>query len=128
MVVVLIIGILAAAIVPRVTSRIADAKRAKAASDLATLSQQLQLFHHDCDRYPTSEEGLQALRVAPSDVRNWSGPYTTKDIPADPWGNEYVYEENAGQSGSDSFTLYSYGSDGAPGGEGEAADITESSE
>ncbi|HRK23141.1 MAG TPA: type II secretion system protein GspG, partial [Fimbriimonadaceae bacterium] len=70
------------------------------------------------------EEGLQALRTMPADVNNWKGPYSTKPIPTDPWGNEYVYEY-PGIDGDDSFILLSYGSDGQEGGEGNGMDITE---
>lgn len=122
LVVILILAILAALIVPRVVGRTSDAKRAKAASDITTLSSLLQQYRVDTDTYPTTEEGLTALRVQPGDVSNWRGPYTSKDIPADPWGNEYVYE-SPGPDGQD-FLIMSYGADGAPGGEGDAADIT----
>jgi general secretion pathway protein G len=124
MVVILILAVLAALIMPRVIGRQEDAKRSKAASDIASLSSLLQQFRLDCDRFPSSEEGLQALRTAPPDVNNWKGPYTTKPIPTDPWGNEYVYEY-PGLDGEDSFILMSLGADGAEGGEGNAADITE---
>jgi general secretion pathway protein G len=121
LVVILILAILAALIVPRVVNRTGDAKRAKAASDVATLTSLLQQYRVDNDKYPTTEQGLAALRVQPSDAPNWRGPYTSKDIPTDPWGNEYVYEA-PGSNGD--FDLLSYGADGAPGGEGDAADIT----
>jgi general secretion pathway protein G len=121
LVVVLILAILAALIVPRVVNRTGDAKRAKAASDIATMSSLLQQYRLDNDNFPATEDGLNALRVAPSDAANWKGPYTTKEIPADPWGNEYVYE-SPGPDGQD-FIIESYGADGAPGGEGDAADI-----
>jgi len=124
LVVILILAILAALIVPRVVNRTGDAKRAKAASDIATLSSLLQQYRIDTDKYPTTEEGLNALRVQPSSAPNWRGPYATKDIPTDPWGNEYTYE-SPGEGGED-FTIISYGSDGAPGGEGDAADISSS--
>jgi general secretion pathway protein G len=124
LVVILILGILAALIVPRVIGRSGEAKIAKAKADLAQLSSNLQTFHLNCDRYPTTEEGLQALRTQPTDAPGWKGPYITKDIPLDPWGNDYVYE-CPGPSGDDSFTLLSYGRDGAPGGEGDDADINE---
>ncbi len=122
MVVILILAILAALIVPRVVGRTADAKRAKAASDIATLSNLLQQYRIDNDKYPTTEEGLNALRVQPADAPNWRGPYTSKDIPTDPWGNEYEYQ-SPGPDGQD-FLIISYGADGAPGGDGDAADIT----
>jgi general secretion pathway protein G len=121
LVVVLILAILAALIVPRVVNRTSDAKRAKAASDIATLSSLLQQYRIDNDNFPSTESGLNALRVQPSDAQNWRGPYTTKDIPTDPWGNEYVYE-SPGPNGED-YVIESYGADGAPGGEADAADI-----
>ncbi len=121
LVVILILAILAALVVPRVVGRTSDAKRAKAASDIATLSSLLQQYRVDTDTFPSTEEGLSALRVQPPDVQNWRGPYTSKDIPTDPWGNEYVYE-SPGPNGED-YVIISYGADGAPGGEGDASDI-----
>lgn len=122
LVVILILAILASLIVPRVVGRTGDAKKAKAASDIATLSSLLQQYKMDNDKYPTTEQGLNALRTQPGDAPNWKGPYTTKNIPADPWGNEYVYEA-PGPNGQD-FLVVSYGADGAPGGDGDNADIT----
>jgi general secretion pathway protein G len=122
LVVVLILAILAALIVPRVVGRTSDAKRAKAASDIATLASLLQQYRIDTDTFPSTEQGLNALRVQPSEASNWRGPYTSKDIPADPWGNEYSYEA-PGPDGQD-FLIVSYGADGAPGGDGDNADIT----
>ncbi len=122
LVVVLILAILAALIVPRIVNRTGDAKRAKAASDIATLSSLLQQYRIDNDSFPSTEEGLNALRIQPSDAQNWRGPYTTKDIPPDPWGNEYVYE-SPGPDGED-YLIESYGADGAPGGDSDASDIT----
>lgn len=124
LVVVLILAILAALIVPRVVNRTGDAKRAKAASDIATLSSLLQQYRIDNDAFPSTEQGLSALRVQPADATNWRGPYTSKDISADPWGNEYVYESPGG--GGEDYVIISYGADGAPGGEGDAADLDSS--
>ena len=121
LVVVLILAILAALIVPRVVNRTSDAKRAKATSDIQTLSSLLQQYRLDNDAFPSTEDGLNALRVQPSDAQNWRGPYTTKEIPPDPWGHEYVYE-SPGPDGED-FVIISYGADGAPGGDGDAIDI-----
>ncbi len=122
LVVVLILAILAALIVPRVLNRTGDAKRAKAASDVAVLGSLLSQYRIDTDGFPTTEEGLNALRVAPSGANNWRGPYAQKEIPTDPWGNDYVYE-SPGPSDQD-YLIVSYGSDGAPGGDGDASDIT----
>ncbi len=126
LVVILILAILAALIVPRVVGRTGDAKRAKAATDISTLSNAIETFRLDVDRFPSTEEGLNSLRVAPSDGNGWKGPYVTKPIPTDPWGNEYVYEYPG--SSDQSYVLLSYGADGAPGGEGDAADVTQGEE
>jgi general secretion pathway protein G len=120
LVVILILAILAALIVPRVVGRTSDAKRAKAASDIAALSNAVDTFRLDVDRYPTNEEGLSALITQPADANGWKR--YIKSLPTDPWGNEYVYEF-PGPDGEDTFVIYSYGADGAPGGEGEAEDV-----
>jgi general secretion pathway protein G len=122
LVVILILSILAALIIPRLVSRTSDAKIAAAKSDIATLTSLLQQYRVDNDKYPTTEEGLQALRTQPSDASSWKGPYTDKEIPSDPWGNPYVYQ-SPGPDGQD-YEIISYGADGAPGGDGDATDIT----
>lgn len=127
LVVILILAILAAMIVPRVMGRAADAKRVKARTDVNELKKLLNHYHLDNDAYPSTEDGLNALRVAPADAKNWRGPYAEEDIPTDPWGNEYVYE-SPGPNGGDSFVITCYGSDGKEGGEGDAEDIVVSSE
>lgn len=121
-VVILIIAILAAAILPRFVNRTDDAKRARAVSDISTLAQAVQQFRIDCDKYPSSQDGLNALRVQPADANGWRGPYLEKLSP-DPWGNPYLYEY-PGAGGKDTFSIMSYGADGAPGGEGSDADIS----
>lgn len=122
MVVILILAILAALIVPRVIGRTNDAKRAKAATDVKTLASALQSFRIDCDRFPTTEEGLAALRQAPSDLQGkWHGPYLDSISP-DPWGTEYQYSF-PGAEGRESFTLLSFGADAQSGGSGDDADI-----
>lgn len=123
MVVILILAILAALIVPKVTGRASDAKIAKAKSDLSEIHKVLTTFKLDCDRYPTTQEGLQALISQPANVKNWKGPYLDGNNINDPWGNPYVYEY-PGSNGQD-FNLSSLGSDGAPGGDGDAADIVD---
>jgi len=119
LVVIMIIAILAALIVPRVVNKTSDAKRSKASADIASLDTAIDSFRLDCDRLPTTEEGLDALRTAPSEVKNWRGPYLKKPLPPDPWGAPYIYEV----TGDDLYTVMSLGSDGAPGGDGEASDI-----
>ena len=119
-VVILILAILAALIVPRVVGRTGDAKRAKAATDISTLRGAIQQFRADNDKYPDT---LQDLRTRPSDGGDgWHGPYLDKEIPTDPWGNEYDYQIS--NDGND-YTVKSYGADGAPGGDGDNADIGE---
>ena len=112
-VVILILGILAALIVPRVIGHVEDAKVAAAKSDITTLSGALQKFHLDCDRYPTSEEGLDALRTQPANATGWRGPYLDKDVPLDPWGNAYTYV-SPGSDGDNSFTISTIGPDHQP--------------
>ena len=121
LVVILILAILAALIVPRVVGRTGEAKRAKAASDISALSGMLQAYKLDNDLFPSTEQGLAALRIQPGDAPNWKGPYSQKDIPLDPWSNEYSYE-SPGPDGQD-FLIVSYGADGAPGGDGDAMDV-----
>lgn len=122
LVVILIIATLAAMIVPRLVGRADDAKRAAAQGDLKILSGLLETFRLDVERYPTTEEGLDALRYEPDDAEGWKGPYTNKDIPMDPWGEPYIYEN----TGDDFYFLGSFGSDRSPEGEGTAEDIVES--
>ncbi len=95
-------------------------------SDLSSIHALLNNFRLDCDRYPTTEEGLAALRTPPADLQGkWKGPYTDKDIPKDPWNNDYHYVY-PGSGGPETFDLFSYGADGQAGGEGENADIYDS--
>jgi general secretion pathway protein G len=123
MVVVVIIGILAAAVVGKVVGEKDKAMVKRAAGDLATLDTQLERFYLDMDRYPTSDEGLAALLDAPEDDEDgkWQGPYVKK-LSKDPWGREYIYE-SPGTENEGSYDLQSYGRDGEEGGEGFDADI-----
>lgn len=115
MVVVLIIAVLAALVVPRVQDRINDSKNAAARSQIARFATLLSQFRIDCDRLPTSEEGLNALLVQPSDVTNWKGPYfEAAQVPLDPWEHEYIYA-SPGVSGEDSFVITSVGRDNQDG-------------
>ena len=93
LVVILILSLLAALIIPKLVAHVDEAKVATAKSDIATLKSCLQNYRLDNDKYPTTEEGLQALVVQPSDAPHWKGPYTDKStIPNDPWGNPYQYQ------------------------------------
>ena len=122
MVVVVIIGILAVLVVPRVVGRSDDARIAAAKHDVATIQQSLKLYRLDNGRYPTTEQGLQALVAKPQSApvpANWR-QYLDK-LPKDPWGKEYQYL-NPGVHGE--VDVFSLGADGAPGGSGGAdADI-----
>jgi general secretion pathway protein G len=98
------------------------AKGKAAKIEIGQISQTLDLFKLEVGRYPTSQEGLQALLTAPPGAPNWNGPYWKKDtLPKDPWGNEYKYIF-PGQHGA--YDIVSYGADGKEGGEGADKDIT----
>ncbi|MEW5791609.1 MAG: type II secretion system major pseudopilin GspG [Pseudomonadota bacterium] len=123
MVVVVILGILAALVVPKIMSRPDEARIVAARQDISAILQALKLYKLDNYRYPTTEQGLQALAVKPTTQPippNWKpGGYLEK-LPKDPWGNNYQYL-NPGTHGE--IDVFSLGADGAPGGEGNDADI-----
>ncbi|RYF35057.1 MAG: type II secretion system protein GspG [Comamonadaceae bacterium] len=121
MVVLVIIGVLAALIVPNVIGRADDARVTAARTDVNNLTQALKLYRLDNQRYPTGEQGLQALLARPTAgpaAPNWK-PYVEK-LPMDPWGHAYQYM-NPGIKGE--IDVFSLGADGQPGGEGNNADI-----
>ena len=121
MVVLVIIGVLAALIVPNVLDRADDARATAARTDVNNLMQALKLYRLDNQRYPTSEQGLQALVTKPTAgviPPNWK-PYLEK-LPNDPWGRPYQYL-NPGVKGE--IDIMSFGADGQPGGEGKNADV-----
>jgi len=120
-VVVVILGLLAGLVVPRLFRHVGQAKIATARAQISAFQTALGAYKLDTGKFPTTEEGLQALRTAPSGIRNWNGPYLPKDIPLDPWGNPYVYKY-PGDHG-DEPDVVSNGADGRPGGEGEDADV-----
>lgn len=122
LVVILIIAILAAMIVPRIVGRQADAKKAKALSDIAALESMLETYRLDVGYYPTTEEGLDALFYQPNGAEGWNGPYSRREISLDPWGNEYFYEY-LGDGEQESYVLMSFGKDGQEGGTGENEDL-----
>jgi len=122
MVVVIILGILAAIVAPNVIGRVGDAQIAAAKQDLRGVENALKFYRLDNFAYPTTEQGLQALGTRPNDpnIRNWKqGGYLDR-LPKDPWGNPYQYL-NPGNNGE--VDIYTLGRDGRPGGEGEDADI-----
>jgi len=114
--VVVIIGILAAMVIPNVTGRGEEARRAAAKADIeANLSAALDMYEIDNGRYPTTDQGLKALIKKPSSEPvpdNWSGPYLKrKSVPMDPWGNDYIYY-SPGSRNPNEYDLSSLGSDG----------------
>ena len=123
MVVVVIMGVLAALLVPRLMGRTDDARILAAKQDIATLMQALKLYLLDNQRYPTTEQGLQALIARPSNgpqPANWkTGGYIDR-LNKDPWGNPYQYASPGTRSEVD---IFSYGADGQPGGSGNDADL-----
>ncbi len=122
MVVVVILGILAATIIPKFIGTTYEAKVGAAKTNIGELENALERFNVHFDRYPTTEEGLKALVEAPAGgEKEWRGPYV-KLLRADPWGHPYQYRY-PGSHGKDNFDLWSRGSDGTDGGEGKAEDI-----
>lgn len=122
MVVVIIIGILAAIVAPNVIGRVDDAQITKARAEISNIGSALKFYRLDNFAYPTTEQGLEALVAKPNDpnVRNWKpGGYLDR-LPNDPWGNRYLYLNPGANSAIDIYTL---GRDGRPGGEGMDADI-----
>jgi general secretion pathway protein G len=125
MVVIVILGILAGMIVPRIMDRPEEARRTKAEVDIGAISQALKMYKLDNGKYPTTDQGLQALIEPPSTgqlAKNWrDGGYLDKSsVPRDPWDNEFVYISPGLHN---DYDLMSYGADGEPGGEDMNADI-----
>ncbi|MGB3456451.1 MAG: type II secretion system major pseudopilin GspG [Litorimonas sp.] len=126
LVVLAIIAILVTLVAPRLFSQVDRSKVTGAQAQARSLRLALDSYRLDIGRYPTQEQGLSVLVQAPDGSPNWFGPYLDGEIPLDPWGNSYVYVEPgldaAGRQLSPS--VISYGADGAPGGSGDAADIS----
>jgi len=120
LVVIIIIGLLAALVGPRLFGKVSVAKQKAAKAQIELFGTALDTLRLDVGRYPTTEEGLKALREKPSGVEGWQGPYLQKELPLDPWGKPYVYK-SPGEHGE--YDLISYGLDGVEGGEGENLDI-----
>ena len=120
LIVLVIIGLLAALVGPSLYQRISPAKESAARAQIENFATALDGFLVDIGRYPSTQEGLNALRVKPEGSDKWKGPYLKKEIPLDPWGQAYVYRA-PGRSGG--YEIVSYGADGREGGEGDNADI-----
>ena len=122
MIVVVIIGILAATIIPQFIGTKQEAKVSTAKASIAQLATALERFYIHLDRYPSTEEGLKALvEPPPGEEKKWRGPYITV-LHLDPWGNPYQYR-NPGIHRKSGFDLWSRGADSADGGEGDGEDI-----
>jgi general secretion pathway protein G len=122
MVVMVIIGLLMALVGPNLIGRSEKAKTQAAAMQIERLGTVLDTFRLDIGRYPTTQEGLQALVARPSGLERWDGPYLNKGVPKDPWDRPYVYRSPG--DGGRPYDIYSLGADGAPGGTDQNRDIT----
>ena len=126
LVVIAIIATLAAVVAPAVFRNVGDAKVSAAKSQIDIFALALDSYRLDNDVFPTSAQGLEALRTLPTTgdaPRNWRGPYLRKTIPRDPWGRPYLYV-SPGKDNPTSYDVYTLGRDGAVGGDGEDADVT----
>lgn len=121
LVVIVIIGLLAAFVAPKYFGQIGKSKAQIARAQIEAFDKAIDQFQIDTGHFPTAQQGLIALTVKPNDEPNWNGPYLKKRFPSDPWGKAYKYVV-PGTGGRD-FDLISYGSDGAENGDGEAADV-----
>lgn len=120
LVVLVILGLLAALVGPNLYKRIKPAKQSVAAAQIEHFATALDSFFVDMGRFPTSAEGLTVLRQKPRNGKHWQGPYLKKSLPIDPWDNHYLYHAPS-QHGA--YDIISYGADGKLGGEGEDSDI-----
>lgn len=112
--VLVILGILAALVMPKFTGRTEQARVTAAQTQIATFGTALDAFEVDTGSYPRGQDGLQQLVVQPADVQNWRGPYLKSDIPLDPWGHPYIYEF-PGRVNPTGYDLRSMGPDGQAG-------------
>lgn len=120
LVVVVIIGLLASLVAPRYFGQVGKSNTGVARAQIEQLGKALDTYRLDVGTYPTTDQGLQALIAKPDGVDRWQGPYLQKQVPGDPWGRAYHYK-SPGDHGD--YDLSSYGSDGQPGGTGEAQDV-----
>ena len=126
LVVIIVIAMLATLVAPSVFQHVDEAKASTAKAQIEMLSAALDAYRLDNDRYPTTDQGLAALRAAPTASpapRRWRGPYLRRELPVDPWGKPYVFR-SPGTVNPESFDLLTLGRDGREGGQGEDADVT----
>ena len=125
LVVIVVITVLATLVAPNVFRHVGSAKEATAKTQLEMLGSAIDAYRLDNDEYPTTEQGLAALRARPQSgpqPRSWRGPYLRRDVPLDPWGRPYVYR-SPGVANPEGYDLLTLGRDGREGGEGEDADV-----
>jgi general secretion pathway protein G len=121
-VVIAVLGLLAAYLAPNVMQAFSGAQSKTAKTQIKTLAAQLDIFKLDTGRYPTSQEGINALVQAPSGIAGWNGPYLKdRSLLKDPWGEDWKY--TAPGQGSRAYEILSYGEDKKEGGEGNAKDV-----
>src|SRR6266566_1716758 len=122
LVVVTIIGLFVALVGPKLWSNVDKTRIVAARTQIDNFQAALGSYKLDTGTFPTTEQGLQALRIKPADAPQWNGPYLPKDVPKDPWGMDYIYKF-PGDHGNDEPEIVSLGADRQPGGEGINADI-----
>jgi len=120
LIVMVILGLLAALVAPRMFGKVGTSRQKAAKAQISFFETALDTYRLDVGKYPTTAQGLQALRVKPDGVERWAGPYLPKEVPSDPWGKPYKYV-SPGEHGD--YDIISLGADGNPGGEGEDSDI-----
>ncbi|MSU23438.1 MAG: type II secretion system protein GspG [Opitutus sp.] len=112
--VLVILGILAALVIPKFTGRTEQARITAAITQISSFGTALDAFEVDTGSYPRGQDGLQQLLIQPADTTGWRGPYLKSDIPLDPWGHPYVYEY-PGRVNANGYDIVSMGPDGQPG-------------
>ena len=120
LIVMVILGLLAALVGPRMFGKVGGSRQKAAKAQISLFETALDTYKLDTSIYPTTSQGLEALRTQPSGVERWDGPYLPKNIPLDPWGHRYEYRY-PGEHGD--YDIISYGADGTSGGDGENMDI-----
>lgn len=120
LVVLVVLGLLAGIVAPKYFSQLGHSEVKVAKTQIEGLGKALDIYRLEVGHYPSTEQGLLALTIAPSDEPKWQGPYLHKSVPQDPWGHDYVYR-SPGENGE--FDLISMGKDGQPGGDGDNAEI-----
>ena len=120
LIVMVIMGLLAALVGPRMFGKVGKSKQNAARSQMALLETALDTYRLDVGKYPSTEQGLKALRTKPSDEEKWDGPYLSKSVPKDPWGHPYIYR----RMDNGEVEMISLGANGTEGGEGEDKDIS----